>query len=95
MNLQEKVETKAPEFRLDQKERPRAGLKSSREGLGSNPAPGQRQGAESRKARNFMSIADRSTGEFNLRMAVVPRTGSASPALGFRTILDVENRGLL
>lgn len=28
-------------------------LKSSREGLGSNPAPGQRQGAESRKAREL------------------------------------------
>ena len=42
---------------------------------------------------NFMAIPDRSTGEFNLRMAVVPRTGRVSPVLGFRTILDV--RGLL
>lgn len=39
---------------------------------------------------NFMPIPDRPTGEFNLRMAVVPRTGSVSPVLGFRTILDVE-----
>ena len=50
MNLQEKVETKAPELRLDQK-----GKTKSRVGnhLGSNPAPGQRQAAESRKAREL------------------------------------------
>ena len=42
MNLQEKAETRVPEFRLDQRGKDREqSLKSLQEGLGSSPAPGQ------------------------------------------------------
>ena len=96
MNLQEKVETKAPELRLDQKGKTKSRVWNHHEkvwvqtqlqGRGRVQSPG--------RPGNFVSVADRSTGKFNSRMAVVPRTGSASPALGFRTIIGVDNRGLL
>lgn len=57
MNLQEKAETRVPEFRLDQRGKDREqNLKSLPEGLGSSPAPGQKQGADSRKARETLRL---------------------------------------
>lgn len=66
MNLQEKVETKAPELRLDQKEGPRAESEIITKVWVSNPAPGQRQGCRVPEGQGELQVYSRQVHrEFN------------------------------
>lgn len=98
MNLEEKAETRAPELRLDQREKTKQKSLKSEGGPGFRPTPGQKQGTDpGREGQgNFLCVSqmDRSTEGFNSRTTVDPKTGGVSPASGFRTILGVGSQSL-